>query len=133
MGPEAQQLLDAVVKVFGAGGALALGVWAIVRYLLPRYEARTEQVIAGYEARLVEIKQQLEIEREAHQKALAAATQERKDVTTQFLAALSEQLASNARVQRELLQELALLKDAVLTTKQKVLHLTQVADLAARG
>ncbi len=104
-----EQWLQLATQWFGALGIIVAGVVVIVKVLWPRYETRTQQVIAGYEARLVEYKAQLD---EAKQQ-IKAATDERKDVTDKFLKALEGQIASSDSVQRKLMEELGCLRDAV--------------------
>jgi hypothetical protein len=105
----AEQMLQLMTQWFGPAGIVVAGVVIIVKILWPGYEKRTQQVFAGYEARLQEYKAQLD---EAKSQ-IKAATDERKEVTDKFLKALEDQIASSDSVQRKLIEELSCLRDAV--------------------
>jgi uncharacterized membrane-anchored protein YhcB (DUF1043 family) len=83
--------VDTLTKSFGALGLLIAAVGLVLKWLIPRYEARTQQVIDAYKAQLEDAKNQIQ-----------EATKERKELTARFL----ETMETCIKKSNDILQEL---------------------------
>jgi len=99
--------VDLLVKTFGSLGALLAGVALLFKWLVPRYEARTQQVIDAYKEQIEAYKAQLE---EAKQQ-IEAATKERKELTEKFLETMSTCIAKSNAVLQDLVAKVEALQD----------------------
>lgn len=98
---DATVVFDMLVKTFGAAGVLMAGIGLLFRWLLPKYEARTQELIRAYEARLAEYKAQLD---EA-KKQIDEASKERREMTDKFLAAMASCIAESNQILQRLAEE----------------------------
>jgi len=117
-----EQIITALAQYIGAFAFLIAGLFGIYKVLWPALERKNQALID---------QQQRELDRLCKQ--AEEATRERKEVTTQFLAALEQQIAASRESNMQLAQALERLEQRVAESNRLILQRLNVltgVDLA---